>query len=444
MAIFGLSEKKTWFCSSSLGVELYTINIFMKILELLLEDRTEFLRDKYLPLIKSKLSGFQIPADIRIAIERTQGETKEERLFNWLQTLDPTRNKQYLQWILGCAVDRLVPFEDIAYLRESLADYHERKRTNSLPIEARDINRIKTPSQLDKLLRKVEDSKASADEAEAAAARNQSSILLDNTEWLVLIPKTEFAAQFWGRNTEWCTAWGDPRGRHPTRSCRFNEYNRRGPLYILIPKNQDSRNAGEMYQFQFTTGQYMDENDEAISIVEFMQEKYRELGKWLLSRPDVAQELEIRISFAPAKVLETICEKVYELVDQNFLMDLLTKWESDDNSYWDWLNSEGFVDEEGNVDWDQAPSYLEYNDEARHTFSRIESSIKMDAKQIRDAAEDYSNENGEDPTVRSLEYVLAHNVRKHLSRHQRYIADWIEIHLDIDYTPGETPKVSVL
>lgn len=412
------------------------------MIDLLLEDRVDFLRGKYLPLIKSKLPQFQIPADIRLTIDSIPGASKEEKLFNWLVTKDPTKNKQYLQWILGCAIDRMVPFEDIDYLRGSLEDYHNRKRTNLLPPEARDINSIKTPSQLDKLLRKVENSEASADASETAAARHQSQILLDNSEWLVLIPKTEFAAQYWGRETEWCTAWGDPKGRYPTRHCRFADYTRKGPLYIVIPKNQDYSNAGERYQFQFTTSQYMDENDQAISIVDFMQEKYPALGNWLLRRPDVAENLTPLVAFVPDSVLQTLSEKIYQLVEEHYLWELMDRWMMEDSSYWEWLREKGYEDEDGNVDWDRAPSYMEFNP----VFNSVEQVINISAKKIRDLAQEGLGQGDEsDVRVDQLERLLADNVRESLGREWRELSDWIrnEVHIE-PYTQGKAPKVSVI
>lgn len=232
----------------------------MKISEILLEDRTEFLRAKYLPIIGNRLEKLRIPDGVRASIQRAEGATDEERVFSWLAALDPTRNRQYLQWILGCAIDRNVPFEDMVHVRDALATYHERKQRNTLPPEARDINRIKTPSQLDVLLRDVQGGVVQAAADEEARARRESRVLLDDGNWLVLIPRTERAAQFYGRGTEWCTAWGDPRGLHPKRTCQFDEYNKDGPMVIAINK----RDPKERYQFHGASNQYMDRRDERI------------------------------------------------------------------------------------------------------------------------------------------------------------------------------------
>ena len=74
----------------------------------------------------------------------------------------------------------------------------------------------------------------------------------------MVIPKTEFAAQYWGRGTDWCTAYGDPKGKWPKRTSTFDEYDK-GPLYIWNDNN------GEKYQFHFPSRQFMDSGDRPIS-----------------------------------------------------------------------------------------------------------------------------------------------------------------------------------
>ena len=85
----------------------------------------------------------------------------------------------------------------------------------------------------------------------------ESQLIYQDANWLIVTPRTEKAAQFWGRGTEWCTAWGDPRGLHPKRSCQFDEYNADGPLVVIINK-QDPQ---ERYQWHDASYQYMDRDD---------------------------------------------------------------------------------------------------------------------------------------------------------------------------------------
>ncbi len=231
----------------------------MKIQELL-EDRRDFLKTRYMPLIATKLASFLIPANIQREIQHSQGNNLPEQIFSWLESRDPTKKKIYLQWILTCAVDRGVPFEDFEYLPTTLAEYDNRKRKNQLPPEAKDINQIKTPSALDVLLRDEANKQATASDRETQAAMRESKLIYQDEDWLIVTPTTEKAAQFWGRPTEWCTAYGDSQGRWPDRTCKFRDYNNFGPLVIII----NQRDPQERYQWQARTEQYMDRDDKQI------------------------------------------------------------------------------------------------------------------------------------------------------------------------------------
>jgi len=88
--------------------------------------------------------------------------------------------------------------------------------------------------------------KRTADNIRARA----ESLIVREDDYFIVIPKTEFASCFWGRNTEWCTA--------STKSENyFDHYNEDGPIYICItPDNKK-------YQFHINS-EPMDENDEEI------------------------------------------------------------------------------------------------------------------------------------------------------------------------------------
>jgi len=79
-----------------------------------------------------------------------------------------------------------------------------------------------------------------------------------NTEsFKVVIPHTEGASQYFGKGTAWCTA-GDTH-------CAFRNYDKDGPLYIIILKGD----ANGKYQLHKHTMQFMNSSDEPVSIVEF-------------------------------------------------------------------------------------------------------------------------------------------------------------------------------
>lgn len=74
----------------------------------------------------------------------------------------------------------------------------------------------------------------------------------------------------YGRGTRWCTA---PRN---IEHSAFDEYNKEGQLYIIIPKAKYRSHVGEKYQVHIESGSFMDEIDEPVSTVDLIQ-KYPEL-----------------------------------------------------------------------------------------------------------------------------------------------------------------------
>lgn len=73
----------------------------------------------------------------------------------------------------------------------------------------------------------------------------------ENEHWLIHIPHTENASCALGHGTNWCTA--------SRTNSMFNNYNEKGPLYVITPKNPKYK--GEKYQFHPEYGQFMNEED---------------------------------------------------------------------------------------------------------------------------------------------------------------------------------------
>jgi len=84
----------------------------------------------------------------------------------------------------------------------------------------------------------------------------EGKVIYENDLATVIQPMTQEAACYYGENTNWCTARRD-------ESNMFAEYNEKGPLKIIIPKN--SSYPGEKYQYNHEAGQYMNEKDHAVN-----------------------------------------------------------------------------------------------------------------------------------------------------------------------------------
>jgi hypothetical protein len=82
-----------------------------------------------------------------------------------------------------------------------------------------------------------------------------------------LTPHTIEAAQWFGRDTEWCTAYGGKYSKYPTRNSQWYSYTS-SPLYIIRDKTDPDRR----FQFHFKTSQFCDIRDSRINTTAFIQQ----------------------------------------------------------------------------------------------------------------------------------------------------------------------------
>ena len=181
-----------------------------------------------------------------------EGVTDVNEILAALEEMDPTPNKQYMMWLANQYIASNFRLED-ERIRDLLTWFH----ANKSKLDQKDIGRYDI-SSLGDTYSKYNQQVFSADKQEEEKARRESEIIDDSDLGILVIPKTEFAAQYWGRGTNWCTAYGDPKGKWPERTSQFEIYSK--PLYIWIDKTD-----GEKYQFHLSTGQYMDKNDRKLS-----------------------------------------------------------------------------------------------------------------------------------------------------------------------------------
>lgn len=182
-----------------------------------------------------------------------------------IENFDPTPNKEYMRWLCQRYVDGGIRlFEDFSKARQYLERFHEAKRSGYFkrhPEHAQyaDIGRFKTVSELGAFVLESLTASALTSNNEKDRARQDelvksgaATIVYDDDTWRVVIPHTQEASCFFGRNTQWCTAATDSDNY-------FNSYNRDGPLYIVLNKPSNRR-----WQLHFDTQQFMDERDEPI------------------------------------------------------------------------------------------------------------------------------------------------------------------------------------
>lgn len=188
-----------------------------------------------------------------------------ESVFNKIVEADPTRNKEYVQWLLNRYVKdvirsnyvtlipglRRVFLEDLDSVSEALSVFHAHKKK----FEKRDINQYTIPELRDKALQVSN----SLSDAERAAVEGDHRYIADMTKFpeykigevagftVWKLPQkdeeAEAAACELGKETSWCT-----------RNGAFKTYNRKDPLYIFIGK-------GKKYQFHFSENQFKNSSD---------------------------------------------------------------------------------------------------------------------------------------------------------------------------------------
>lgn len=161
----------------------------------------------------------------------------------------PDKMGKYGKWLLWLYQNRQLKLEDLYKAKEYLTYFIKFAQK----IEDKDINHYKTLPQLYLTVKPFMDdpTQASSHQDEIRTAKEGAEKVYEDDVWLIVVPHTEEAAKYYGKNTQWCTA-GD-------NGNQFNYYNSQGPLYININKADN-----EKYQFHFESDQFMDETDTPI------------------------------------------------------------------------------------------------------------------------------------------------------------------------------------
>lgn len=191
-----------------------------------------------------------------------------------VEDFDPSPNKQYMPWLITRFInDGIARFEDFDRSKAALNRFNSLKmsgffkRAEGLEhAEKADIGRFKTLSDLVEFLNSLD---PTADVSNSEAERRmeqefyekgQAELLFNDHQWKVVIPHTEPASCFFGRNTQWCTAATDSWNA-------FDDYAEEGNLYVILHKPTNRR-----WQFHFESGQFMDEQDRPINWTQFPTE----------------------------------------------------------------------------------------------------------------------------------------------------------------------------
>lgn len=199
----------------------------------------------------------------------------DEQVIEMFVNSDPTANKRYVvNWIIPRFVSGgILHLEDLESVRENLELFDRYK--SRMP--TKDIGQLKTLSELVKMVRDtlgselVHGQRGPIPPEEVDAVYQESTIVYEDSEYVVVIPYTQRAAGFWGRYCEWCTAWGYKYGMHPERHSHYTSYCGPGQeLLIFFDKASQHAGTNKSVQCHYGGGtldrsQIMDSDDEYIT-----------------------------------------------------------------------------------------------------------------------------------------------------------------------------------
>jgi hypothetical protein len=194
----------------------------------------------------------------------------EPATFHQIVTTDPTsitRNGEtkkmgtYSKWLLKLFQDGKLLLEDLYKATEYLTMFDKLKAQKVVTGAEADINRYGSLPDLFKQIKTIGGAgKASEDENYLLKDRyfiiqGEAEVFHEDERYLIVIPRSLKASQFYAHNTEWCTRFPD----------KYKEYSEQGDLYIIIDKHKlNTDDELRRMQFHFQSNQFMDMNDERL------------------------------------------------------------------------------------------------------------------------------------------------------------------------------------
>jgi hypothetical protein len=236
---------------------------------------TEYKRD----ITKQKLG------DKLIQAAKSDQNQDIETILNILESIDPTKNKQYVEWLSRQYINKQFRLEDANRVKDVLINFENIKRR----LQQRDINRYTFHSLEDMIDKEMNvELKTDTDNLNIPNVK----VLYNGPLGTLAIPETEEASCELGKGTKWCTA--------AKKDNAFNEYSDSGPLYIWKDKN------GEKYQFNFPSMQFMDSRDRPIDheLLTYFRTKHPVLSKMfkegekkILQDPDLIYQYALEVKY---------------------------------------------------------------------------------------------------------------------------------------------------
>lgn len=189
-----------------------------------------------------------------------------EAIIRFIIENDPDPKKTYATWMTLMFVRGLFNLEDMPRMIGAITLYAQAKQAGHIS-RSHDLMTIKTMDAFYDLVAPFRQSSKGevVDQTVEMAMRKKSKVLLDTPEYFVVCPLTKEAAQWYGRDTDWCTAYGGKYSvNHKSQTSLYDSY-KDAPLYVIEVKATD-----EIFQFSFEHGQFMDREDRQIVLRDFL------------------------------------------------------------------------------------------------------------------------------------------------------------------------------
>ena len=224
--------------------------------------------------------SYLIEAELKDIYPKYYNDIPQDIFWNIIKT-DPTYDEQrsqkmgkYGKWLLNQYRQGHLDMNNLSKVRNTIDFFNRYNRQ----LEVKDINQYKNIDQVyDNVKNFMEDpsqATSKSDEVRKIKEMGAEKVYEDN-DWLIIVPKTQEAAIYYGKGTKWCTA-------STSGYNYFERYNNEGRLYININKN-----TGDKYQFHFESNSFMDAEDkpikgiiaEEIGLSSGAEQFYASLGK---------------------------------------------------------------------------------------------------------------------------------------------------------------------
>ena len=153
-----------------------------------------------------------------------------------------------LVWVVHQYINGAFHYGDIDKVKADLAKFEKYKNKKSLiadgTLKSSDINSYNY-NDLKQDLDKIDDNNiqnlgSSARKNAIEQGKDEVDKVYEDEDWIVVIPKTQAAAMYWGKDTKWCTA-------ADSKNNMFNTYNKKGPLFIAINKHNPNEKISSLF-----------------------------------------------------------------------------------------------------------------------------------------------------------------------------------------------------